>query len=39
MNLPGELVAVIRENGHRIEGLTPTGRATVAALQFNHSRR
>lgn len=26
-------------NGHRIEELTPIGRATVAALQFNHSRR
>ena len=26
-------------NGHRIEGLTPIGRATVASLQFNHSRR
>ena len=25
--------------GHRIEGLTPTGRATVAALDLNHSRR
>ncbi|SRR6266436_5617722 len=24
-------------NGHRIEGLTPIGRATVAFLQFNHS--
>ena len=25
--------------GHQIHGLTPTGRATVAALDFNHSRR
>ncbi len=28
-----------RFNGFLIEGLTPTGRATVAALQFNHPRR
>ena len=28
-----------RFNGFLIEGLTPAGRATVAALQFNHSRR
>jgi hypothetical protein len=25
--------------GHMIEGLTPIGRATVAALDFNHPRR
>jgi hypothetical protein len=25
--------------GHRIEGRTPAGRATVEALQFNHPRR
>ena len=25
--------------GHRIEGLTAAGRATVAALDFNHPRR
>lgn len=25
--------------GHRIEGLTSTGRATVAAFDLNHSRR
>jgi hypothetical protein len=28
-----------RFNGHRIEGLTPIGRATVAALNLNHPRR
>lgn len=28
-----------RFNGHRIDGLTPIGRATVAALDLNHSRR
>ncbi len=28
-----------RFNGHRIEGLTPTGRATADALDLNHRRR
>ena len=28
-----------RFTGYRIEGLTPVGRATVAALDLNHSRR
>ena len=28
-----------RLSGFRIEGLTPVGRATVAALDLNHSRR
>lgn len=28
-----------RFNDYRIEGLTPTGRATVAALDLNHWRR
>ena len=28
-----------RCNGNQIEGLTPTGRATVAALKLNQSRR
>jgi len=28
-----------RFSGYRIEGLTPIGRATVAALDLNHSRR
>jgi hypothetical protein len=27
------------DEGWRIAGLTPTGRATVAALDFNHPRR
>lgn len=26
-------------NGYRIEGLTPTGRAAIVALDFNHPRR
>ena len=28
-----------RLHGHRIEGLTPHGRATVSTLNFNHPRR
>jgi len=28
-----------RFKGYQIEGLTPVGRATVAALKLNHSRR
>ena len=31
--------AHFRFTGYRIEGLTPTGRATVTALDFNHPRR